>query len=267
MHSRRLISRRARNARPAKCVAGSKTASRKIFSAPSNPRLENAPQVTNTHQESVTYVFDFASGCVVAPNKWPESKCKELAGKIASAQGALNQSLDAMNGGRSYLDMSRSDYVSQRMAPTPMNAADLISSASDSLSVAGAAMMPWGSRTETAGIILGGVSNITNTGLAGYAYSQGRYGDTLMYGTAAVTDLLSVASNTVPVLKAVTVPVDIGKGVLGASMILIDRVQASSAQSAAEATYGSHFDRMQSIEGQKRADISSQQGLYNEHCK
>jgi RHS repeat-associated protein len=249
------------------------------FDVNANSGTPHSPVETPDNEASVSHDYDdpgssstsgpssSSSNPTSAPNKWPESKCKELAGKIASAQGALNQSLDAMNGGRSYLDMSRSDYVSQRMAPTPMNAADLISSASDSLSVAGAAMMPWGSRTETAGIILGGVSNITNTGLAGYAYSQGRYGDTLMYGTAAVTDLLSVASNTVPVLKAVTVPVDIGKGVLGASMILIDRVQASSAQSAAEATYGSHFDRMQSIEGQKRADISSQQGLYNEHCK
>jgi hypothetical protein len=94
MHSRRLISRRARNARPAKCVAGSKTASRKIFSAPSNPRLENAPQVTNTHQESVTYVFDFASGCVVAPKKTP---CDEARSAYNAAVTKFNQLRGASN--------------------------------------------------------------------------------------------------------------------------------------------------------------------------
>lgn len=163
--------------------------------------------------------------------------------------------------------MSRADYVGGRMAPGSRSAADWVSTGSDSLSVAGALLMPWGSRTETAGIVVGGVSNITNTGLAGYAYSQGRYGDALMFGTAAVTDLMSVASNTIPALKVVTVPVDIGKGALGASMILIDIAQTQSARSAAESDFGNHFDRMQSIEGQKRADIGAQQALYNAHCK
>jgi hypothetical protein len=64
-------SRRAsrwQNARPANRLAGPKTASRKFFSRPSILRPELLPQVTETHQESLTYVFVFVSGCVVAPN-------------------------------------------------------------------------------------------------------------------------------------------------------------------------------------------------------
>ena len=163
--------------------------------------------------------------------------------------------------------MSRADYVGGRMALGSRSAADWASTGSDSLSVAGALLMPWGSKTETAGVVIGGVSTVANTGLASYAYSQGRYGDAIMHGTAAVTDLMSVASNTIPALKVVTVPVDIGKAVIGGSMILIDIAQTQSARSAAEATYGSHFDRMESIEGQKRADIGAQQALYDAHCK
>ena len=201
------------------------------------------------------------------PERWSDEKCKGLAAQIASAQGALNQSLNAMNAGRSFLDMSRTDYVGGRMAPGSRSAADWVSMGSDSLSVAGALLLPGGSKTATAGVVIGGVSNVANTGLAGYAYSQGRYGDAIMHGTAAVTDLMSVASNTIPALKVVTVPVDVFKAGLGVSMILIDSAQRESARSAAEATYGSHFDRMQSIEGQKRADIGAQQALYDAHCK
>jgi len=206
----------------------------------------------------------------LAPNNegpWSDEKCKGLASQITSAQGSLDRSLNAVNGGRSFIDMSRADYVGGRMAPGSRSATDLVSTGSDSLSVAGALLIPWGNRAKTAGVVVGGVSNITNTGLAGYAYSQGRYGDALMFGTAAVTDLMSVASNTIPALKVVTVPVDIGKGAFGASMILIGIAQNESARTAAESAYDRHFDKMQSIEGQKRADIGTQQALYNEHCK
>ena len=199
--------------------------------------------------------------------RWSDEKCKGLAAQIGSLQGALDHALNAMNGGRSFLDMSRGDFVGGRMAPSSRSGADWVSTGSDSLSVAGAFLMPWGSKTETAAVVIGGVSNIANTGLAGYAQSQGRYGDTLMHATAAVTDLMSVASNTIPALKVITVPVDIGKAVIGGSMILIDTAQTQSARSAAESTFGSHFDRMQSIERQKRADIGAQQALYNAHCK
>ena len=54
--------------RPAKRVAGQKTASRNFFRAPSKPRRETAPQVSGTHLESRSYRYVFVSGCVVAPN-------------------------------------------------------------------------------------------------------------------------------------------------------------------------------------------------------
>jgi hypothetical protein len=74
---------RSRNSRPAKRFAGSKTASRKNFSRPSILRPELFPQVTETHQESVTYVFDFAPGCAVAPNNaWTDQD--RTAAKYAS---------------------------------------------------------------------------------------------------------------------------------------------------------------------------------------
>jgi len=59
---------RFRNTRPAKRVAGQKTASRNFFRAPPKPRRENRSQVTGTHLESRTYRYVFVSGCVVAPD-------------------------------------------------------------------------------------------------------------------------------------------------------------------------------------------------------
>ena len=59
---------RFRNTRPAKRVAGQKTASRNFFRATPKPRRETAPQATGTHLESRTYRYVFAPGCVVAPN-------------------------------------------------------------------------------------------------------------------------------------------------------------------------------------------------------
>ena len=64
---------RCRNARPAKRVAGRKTAPRNFFRAPSKPRRELLPQVTGTHLESRTYRYVFAPGCVVGPNNAPIS--------------------------------------------------------------------------------------------------------------------------------------------------------------------------------------------------
>jgi len=71
-------SRRAsrwQNARPAKRVAGQKTAPRKIFSRPSILRPANATQTLGTHQANYLWAYDFASGCAVAPNSvtsgWP----------------------------------------------------------------------------------------------------------------------------------------------------------------------------------------------------
>jgi hypothetical protein len=59
---------RFRNTRPAKRVAGRKTAPRNFFRATPKPRRELLPQVTGTHLESRTYRYVFAPGCVVAPN-------------------------------------------------------------------------------------------------------------------------------------------------------------------------------------------------------
>ncbi len=56
------------NTRPAKRVAGQKTAPRIFFAAPSKTHPETATQSVGTHLESVTYVYDFAPGCAVAPN-------------------------------------------------------------------------------------------------------------------------------------------------------------------------------------------------------
>ena len=58
----------SRNTRPAKRVAGRKTAPRIFFRATPKPRQETAPQVTGTHLESRSYRYVFAPGCVVAPN-------------------------------------------------------------------------------------------------------------------------------------------------------------------------------------------------------
>ena len=62
---------RRRNARPAKRVAGQKTASRNFFRVPLKPRRELLPQVTGTHLESRTYRYVFAPGCVVGPHRVP----------------------------------------------------------------------------------------------------------------------------------------------------------------------------------------------------
>ena len=59
---------RHRHARPAKRLAGQKTAPGIFFAAPPKTHPETVTQVTNTHQESTTYVFVFAPGCAVAPN-------------------------------------------------------------------------------------------------------------------------------------------------------------------------------------------------------
>lgn len=66
---------RHRHARPAKRLAGQKTAPGIFFAAPPKTHPETVTQVTNTHQESATYVFVFVPGCAVAPNnagQWQE---------------------------------------------------------------------------------------------------------------------------------------------------------------------------------------------------
>jgi hypothetical protein len=62
-------------------LTGSKTASRIFFADPPKARPVLPSQVTETHLESVTYIFDFAPGCAVAPNS--------TAGLIASAGGGM----------------------------------------------------------------------------------------------------------------------------------------------------------------------------------
>ncbi|MGH8020206.1 MAG: hypothetical protein ACREIA_18395, partial [Opitutaceae bacterium] len=59
---------RRRNARPAKRVAGQKTASGIFFAVPSKTHLETATQTLGTHQRNSVFAYDFASGCAVAPN-------------------------------------------------------------------------------------------------------------------------------------------------------------------------------------------------------
>jgi hypothetical protein len=65
---------RWRNARPAKRVAGPKTASRIFFRAPPKTRPETATQTLGTHQETWVWAYDFAPGCAVAPNRTEEKK-------------------------------------------------------------------------------------------------------------------------------------------------------------------------------------------------
>jgi hypothetical protein len=64
---------RRRNPRPGKRLTGRKTAPGIFFAAPPKTHPETATQSLGTHQESVTYVFVFASGCAVAPNSTASS--------------------------------------------------------------------------------------------------------------------------------------------------------------------------------------------------
>jgi len=59
---------RHRHARPAKRLAGRKTAPGIFFVPVPKTRPETVTQVTNPHQERATYVFVFVSGCAVGPN-------------------------------------------------------------------------------------------------------------------------------------------------------------------------------------------------------
>jgi len=100
-------SRRAsrwQNARPANRLAGQKNASRNFFSRPSILRPALLPQVPETHQESVTYVFDFAPGCAVAPNKSP---CDELRRREAITNKVIETTSDSLtaNTGASRTDL------------------------------------------------------------------------------------------------------------------------------------------------------------------
>jgi hypothetical protein len=76
---------RHRHARPAKRLAGQKTAPGIFFAAPPKTHRETPSQSLGTHQESVTYVFVFAPGCAVAPN----SGLSDLSG-LASLSNAMN---------------------------------------------------------------------------------------------------------------------------------------------------------------------------------
>jgi hypothetical protein len=94
-------SRRAsrwQNARPANRLAGPKTASRKFFSRPSILRPELLPQVTETHQESLTYVFVFVSGCVVAPNSAGGSALGSRLRSVPLVGGMLGAVADIASG-------------------------------------------------------------------------------------------------------------------------------------------------------------------------
>ena len=77
---------RWKNARPAKRVAGQKTAPRKIFSAAPKTRRENASQTLGTHQKNSVFAYDFASGCAVGPN----SAGREYGGFDATIETSLN---------------------------------------------------------------------------------------------------------------------------------------------------------------------------------
>ena len=64
--SRRTV--RHRSSRPTNRLAGRKLTSGFFRSAPPTRTWQLPSQVTNTHQESTTYVFVFVPGCAVAPN-------------------------------------------------------------------------------------------------------------------------------------------------------------------------------------------------------
>lgn len=212
------------------------------------------------------HAFFAGSPSLAQGREWSKEDCDKLASQIATRSSGLERSLAHMNDGRSFLETSQADYVSSRMNPL-IGAGDLVAYGADSLSVAGAVLMPWVSRTSTAGMLVSTASNVTNTGLATYHLGQGNHGYALMHGTAAVTDLMSVASNTVPVLKAVTVPVDYGKAAIGGTMIASDVWMRGRDRNREMQHLESHFDRMRTIESGIRNEISTKEALYDKHCR
>ena len=105
---------RWKNARPAKRVAGQKTAPRKIFSAAPKTRRENASQTLGTHQKNSVFAYDFASGCAVGPNSevtfWGEfgKEAREFGPRTADrisegAKQAALWALDVVNAGAQVL--------------------------------------------------------------------------------------------------------------------------------------------------------------------
>lgn len=198
--------------------------------------------------------------------EWTKERCAELAEQIDARAEGLRRSLASMNDGSSFLETSQDDYVSSRVNPL-VEAGDLVAYGSDPLSVAGAALMPWGSRTSTTGIVGSAAANVTNTGLATYHLGQGNYEYAVMHGTAAVTDLMSVASNTVLALKVVTVPVDYGKAAIGGTMIASDVWMGRRDRSQAVQHWESYLDRMRTIESGICNEISTKEALYDKHCR
>lgn len=199
------------------------------------------------------------------PARWPAEKCDSVAKQIAAMKGSLQATLNAANQGRSFLGTSR-DYFVTRRTTTPFDPVEAISTAGDSLSAVGFVLMPWSERMQTATLVMGTISNLSSQALAGRAFQRGEYGDALMFSVGAITDLASIASNSVPALKVVTEPVDIGKGFLSAALILNDQYSSAMYQHQAERTMKAHYDEMKILETNKRADISTMESQYNEHC-
>lgn len=198
--------------------------------------------------------------------KWSKERCDQLALQINNRRGGLERSLSSMNAGRSFLDTTYNEYVGSKIEPS-LGIGGVIEYGADSLSLAGAALMPWGNRTQTAGMVVSAASSTTNAGLATYNFGKGNYGYALMHGTAAVTDLVSVASNTLPALKVVSGPVELGKAGIGGSMIAIDAHRRRQDTVLASQHWKNRLDSMQSIEAGIRNEISANESLYETHCR
>jgi hypothetical protein len=106
---------RRRNARPAKRVAGRKTASRIFFRATPKPRLENRAQVTGTHLESRTYRYVFAPGCVVGPNNTAAIIASATA--TFSQQNTFGQTFDAVGSGEASFFVPAATAPSLALSP------------------------------------------------------------------------------------------------------------------------------------------------------
>ena len=89
---------RHRHARPAKRLAGRKTAPGIFFVPVPKTRPETVTQVTNPHQESATYVFVFVSGCAVAPNNAATGGPTTYTGSINYSYGAFVLSHGSFSG-------------------------------------------------------------------------------------------------------------------------------------------------------------------------
>ncbi|MEZ5274878.1 MAG: RHS repeat-associated core domain-containing protein [Opitutaceae bacterium] len=199
-------------------------------------------------------------------DQWSKEDCAKLKSDISRMNSELGQLLQN-NGGQSFLTSNREAYVNTQMygSPNGMTASDVVSLASDSLTISGAAIMP--TRFKGGGQVVGVVSHVTNYGLAGYHYQEGNYGMALAHGVAGVTDYLSILSNEVKPLQVPMAVIDVGKAGIATASIAGGQYYRNKMDNINREGIGSYFDAMQGSETRRRAAISESQKTYNENCK